>query len=131
MEDRHRYRAWDKEKKRMLTTESLQEEYSDYGISVGEWIPGWVLRYGALSGTLMQWTGLKDREGKLIYEGDILEKEGATIVIKCEEWIEFYAVCLDEDHPNWCEDWIRDFYRIESFTIIGNIYETESQPSKD
>ena len=114
-----KFRCWDKENKEMLDVEYLHWDdctgefsirttmYSDY-FDTGDMI-------------LMQYTGLKDKNGKEIYEGDIVEVtrpciyETGTIVfkngcffIKVKETL----LALWECKPNNYE-----------LKAIGNIYE--------
>lgn len=67
--------------------------------------------------TVMQFTGLQDKNGKEIYEGDIFQDEEDSV---------YNAVEWDEFHCGWTtSQWFigKDMHELERMEIIGNIYE--------
>ena len=108
-----KFRFWDIESPYMYEWEEIQQEwesdvYQDAYFRQDHYIA-------------MQYTGLKDKNGKEIYEGDILFWVQFKAKYKCE-WdnsllrFSIKGKCKDDDTS-------LTFYNRKEFEVIGNIYE--------
>ena len=117
-----KFRAWDKENEKMMKVSSLHLENKE--ISVKENGTFHLFRMQ----DLMQFTGVKDKNGKEIYEGDI-------VLIKLDETSTWYKTVVGFKKGAFIanlidkEDYVYIFHHgftDDDFEIIGNIYENKS-----
>ena len=136
-----KFRAWDKELRTMQTgTNQYRSEELDSGFrksSAGAFTRLWnaLARFKESDDfVLMQYTSLKDKNGKEIYEGDIVtsefypyQDEGKYNYHGIIEWEEG-SFCITKKLVNKGRAGISDgicmtFEGSEYFEVIGNIYE--------
>lgn len=79
------------------------------------------INYAINPDTLCQCTGLKDKKGKLIYEGDIV-KDGNNFILEVTYRQDKGAFYLENDRIAGAISELK--YSTNTMEIIGNIYET-------
>lgn len=119
-----RYRAWLKEDKEMVDVEEINFFNGEFDF-IGDAIT-WMCKSDDC--VLMQSTGLRDKNGKEIFEGDILK---VTIPFNCS-WLEVVFFNNDKamfvskevkrkvEETPLCDLFNTDIFEVE---IIGNIWE--------
>ena len=131
-----KFRAWDKENDRMIypSTEGVCFELDDDGINIldvsGDYPEDHT--FPAIDSFLMQSTGLKDKNGVEIFEGDIVkvtdEDEAYSYISVVKNYAEEGYPAFDIEYPS---DWEYESNALstimsggyETIEIIGNIYE--------
>lgn len=114
-----KFRAWDKDNKQMVYFDEAEKPFHMAGILFRILPP---VRLPCGFEELMQYTGLKDKNGKEIYEGDLVKGLGEMFgnshnVKPCYvAWDEEYAMFFP---MGWKGNHLIDF----DLEVIGNIYE--------
>lgn len=116
-----KFRAWDKETKTMIEVSSIN--FEEHLILGGYWEFGQTesIKFDEIE--LMQSTGLKDKNGKEIFEGDIVDYKGREAVVKWHGSYASFIYRFVDELQERASDWEPLFLACYHFEVIGNIYE--------
>lgn len=117
-----RYRAWDKEFKEMVQVDAL---VFDGQIIKATYKNGNVVKEDLKNYVLMQSTGLRDKNGKEIFEGDVLKVTNLSSWLEVVSFNEDKAMFVSKETKRKVEETpLYDLFNTDIFEveIIGNIY---------
>ncbi len=119
MNDRFKFRIWDKKQKKLAYPNDNpyhNMEMVNYLLFVNNSNLKWDIN----NYELMQCTGLKDKNGELIYEGDIVKLYNQNYKIIYEQRGAYFGLYISKNETYYLNDINTQTSNME---IIGNIYE--------
>lgn len=113
-----KFRVWDTVKKAMNEVQAViytdERVYPIYSKTIRRYIP-------FSDAILMQSTGLFDKNGKEIFEGDVVEVFDSRYTVFYDS--ENASFRLKPRDKRWNTDYMSNYAHEASFEIIGNIYQ--------
>lgn len=121
----YKFRAWDETEKHMYNWENLFNQNLKNIFTIPE----------QCGYNIMQYTGLHDKNGKEIYEGDIIEFSYDMFVGNFDTFIAkgkivfedgaFYVEVFENERTTEGEAYLLYSINLDTIEVIGNIYENK------
>ena len=122
---RPKFRAWDGAKKEMFKDTFAITESGQVIVVEQEFVtspPDYVFVDYL---TIMQSTGLKDKNGQEIFEWDVVDYKGRKAIIKWHGSYASFIYRFVDELQERASDWDPLFLACYHFEVIGNIYENK------
>ena len=122
---RPKFRAWDGAKKEMFKDTFAITESGQVVVVEQEFVtspPDYVFVDHLV---IMQSTGIKDKNGKEIFEGDIVDYKGRKAIIKWHGPYASFIYRFVDEMQERVSEWEPLFLAYHHFEIIGNVHENK------
>ena len=121
-----KFRAWHNELGRMMSISDMWFNVDSLGeIGLNDAVMNDYITVSPDEIELMQSTGLKDKNGKEIFEGDIVDYKGRKAVIKWHGSYASFIYRFVDELKERVSEWHPLFLAYYHFEVIGNIYENK------
>ena len=122
-----KFRAWHRELGRMMSISDMWFNVDSLGeIGLNDSVMNDYITVSPDEIELMQSTGLKDKNGKEIFEGDIVDYKGRKAVVKWHGSYASFIYRFVDELQERVSEWHPLFLAYYHFEVIGNIYENKN-----
>ena len=119
-----KFRAWHNELGRMMSISDMWFNVDSLGeIGLNDSVMNDYITVSPDEIKLMQSTGLKDKNGKEIFEGDTVDYKGREAVVKWHGSYASFIYRFVDGLKERVSEWDPLFLACYHFEVIGNIYE--------
>ena len=126
----YKFRVWDTENKEMLKVQELDFKDTFYGGRLSIRTDQYNDYFDIEDMILMKYTGLKDKNGKEIYEGDIIfdsfyERKAKVVFLEGAFWLDYIDDFKEYETIHKRYQLLANYDNKSVLEVIGNIYDNK------